>query len=434
MQIAVGSEASTEQLVMKGTNLMTIVWKLIVGLSAVEIAVHLGKKMPSQAHAAANPSRSRHHGNSLRRAPAALQNSITHSLRRRGKPTQDYSPINPFVKYVLFFINVAFMLLGAATASVCIYILVEKDKAVASFIEFLFDPSCICTLLGVVAFVVAFAGAYGALRENRLLLKIYHVILSIILILEIIGIILVVVFYFREEALADMGIYPEDAFEDAIVKYRDDPDMQNFIDNMQDVLSCCGASNDDEGYKGWEANRYFNCSPSNLSSEKCSVPFSCCRISEGDQINYRCGAGVLEDSASGLDTKIYTRGCLKGLKAILTDNIWLVCGTVMIIFIPQKEEKYKEELFRGSVLDECVLKRISKNDQGPLITNTNMAIILHCTRSTEPRCRQTETAASSNVAIQTHPARIKTRQTQTFGGRQFETLRNNKGWSSCSRA
>ncbi|GFS07378.1 tetraspanin [Elysia marginata] len=65
----------------------------------------------------------------------------------------------------------------------------------------------------------------------------YHYSLSIIMILEILGIILVVVFYFKEEALADMGIYPEDTFKDAIIKYRDDTDMQNFIDNMQDVVS-----------------------------------------------------------------------------------------------------------------------------------------------------------------------------------------------------
>lgn len=290
--------------------------------------------MSPQSRSTANSSQSRHRGNSIRRAPARLQNSITHSLRRRGQPSPDYSPINPFVKYALFFCNVVFMLLGAATASVCIYILVEKDKRVASFIEFLFDPSCICTLIGCVAFVIALSGAYGALRENILLLKIYHVTLSIIMILEILGVILVVVFYFREESLADMNIYPEDAFKDAIIKYRDDPDMQNFIDNMQDVLSCCGASNDDMGYMDWKANRYFNCSDSNLSAEKCSVPFSCCRIGEGDQINYRCGAGVMVQGAT-VDGKIYTRGCLKGLKVILTDNIWIVGGTIMGVFIPQ---------------------------------------------------------------------------------------------------
>ncbi|GFR65831.1 tetraspanin [Elysia marginata] len=228
--------------------------------------------MSPQSRNAASHTPSRNRGSSLRRAPARLQNSITHSLRRRGQPSADYSPINPFVKYTLFFFNVAFMLLGAATASVCIYILVEKDKKVASFIEFLFDPSCICTLMGCVAFVIAFAGAYGALRENITLLK---------------------------------------------------------------ALSCCGASNDDIGYLDWNANRYFNCNKTNLSSERCSVPFSCCRIAEGDQINYRCGAGVMDETATGVDTKIYTRGCLKGLKVILTDNIWIVGGTIMGVFIPQ---------------------------------------------------------------------------------------------------
>ncbi|GFO42074.1 tetraspanin [Plakobranchus ocellatus] len=286
-------------------------------------------------HSQRNHNRTRQHGNSLRRAPARIQNSITHSLRRRGVHGQDYSPINPFVKYLLFFINMGFLLAGAAVASACIYILVEKDKAITSFIEFLFDPACLFTLIGLVAFVVAVVGAYGALRENITCLKIYHYILSIILLLEILAIIFVVIFYFKEEALADIGLYPEDSFEDAIIKYRDDPDMQNFIDNMQDALSCCGSSNNDEGYKQWEANRYFNCSSENDSSEKCSVPFSCCRIGEGDQINYRCGAGVLKPQATGVEDKIYTRGCLKALKVILTDNIWYVGGGTILFFFLQ---------------------------------------------------------------------------------------------------
>ena len=65
----------------------------------------------------------------------------------------------------------------------------------------------------------------------------YHYSLSFILILEILGVIFIVTFYFREESIADLGIYPEEYFEDAIIKYRDDSDMQNFIDNMQDVVS-----------------------------------------------------------------------------------------------------------------------------------------------------------------------------------------------------
>lgn len=45
------------------------------------------------------------------------------------------------------------------------------------------------------------------------------------------------VFYFVDNAFADIGLYPEDAFKDAIKNYRDDPDMQGFIDNIQKTVS-----------------------------------------------------------------------------------------------------------------------------------------------------------------------------------------------------
>lgn len=37
-------------------------------------------------------------------------------------------------------------------------------------------------------------------------------------------------------------------------------------------FKCCGWNN----YTDWSWNLYFNCTPSNPSTERCSVPFSCC--------------------------------------------------------------------------------------------------------------------------------------------------------------
>ena len=31
-----------------------------------------------------------------------------------------------------------------------------------------------------------------------------------------------------------------------------------------------------EGYKDWQLNAYFNCTPSNKSIYRCAVPTSCC--------------------------------------------------------------------------------------------------------------------------------------------------------------
>ncbi|XP_059171640.1 tetraspanin-33-like [Physella acuta] len=267
------------------------------------------------------------------RGPGVIQDRITQTLRRRKK-TPDYSAVNPIVKYILFFFNFLFLLVGIAFTAVGIYILVGKTKSVTSFIDFIFDPACILCLSGCIILFVAFFGCGGALRESRLFLRIYYIILSILLLLEILLVIFIFVFYFVDGAFAKIGLYPEKAFTDAVSRYRDDPDMQGFIDNIQELLSCCGASNDDVGYLDWNKNPYFKCNSSNLSPEACSVPFSCCKIKEGDAINYRCGADMMKDSTTDRSA-IYTQGCFKGLQEVIKNNIWIVGGTILAIFIPQ---------------------------------------------------------------------------------------------------
>lgn len=87
--------------------------------------------------------------------------------------------------------------------------------------------------------------------------------------------------------------------------YRDDIDLQNLIDFTQEYVrtsdfyydslslhitrlhrdritcffacvcvqwECCGAY----GPEDWNLNIYFNCTDTNLSRERCGVPFSCC--------------------------------------------------------------------------------------------------------------------------------------------------------------
>lgn len=45
-------------------------------------------------------------------------------------------------------------------------------------------------------------------------------------------------------------------------------------------MDCCGFSDDDEGYKAWNANMYFNCTEENTSAESCAVPWSCCVLND----------------------------------------------------------------------------------------------------------------------------------------------------------
>lgn len=114
-----------------------------------------------------------------------------------------------------------------------------------------------------------------------------------------------------------------------IIKYRDDEDLQDFIDWIQrDWLKCCGIVNPDD----WDQNIYFKCDTAWI--EACGVPPSCCIP---DYLNNRqCGFGTRNTTYSPHFTyeKIYQDGCLKKgeqwLKIhILPVSIVIVCLSVL---------------------------------------------------------------------------------------------------------
>ncbi|XP_076460273.1 tetraspanin-33-like [Babylonia areolata] len=256
--------------------------------------------------------------------------------RRFVNRLRDRSEISPFYKYVLFFTNFIFLLAGIAMTVVGTYVLVLKEKTVTYFVEFLFDPSCLMCLAGSVTVLAAFLGCGGALRENMTFLRIYYWLLSILLLFQIIIIIFAFIFYFMEDVAQKLNIYPEKLLRDAIIKYREDVDMRNFIDDMQEFLDCCGVSNDEEGFRDWNENKYFNCTGiKNPIGEQCSVPYSCCVKQAGSNINYQCGYNTLNAELTQLAGRINTMGCLYAIKLQITDNVWIIGGIVIGILIPQ---------------------------------------------------------------------------------------------------
>lgn len=109
----------------------------------------------------------------------------------------------------------------------------------------------------------------------------------------------------------------EENFTDKIIHlYRDDPDLQNFIDFAQQEFRCCGLTS--EGYMDWSKNEYFNCS--SPSVEHCGVPFSCC-INATDissrLVNIMCGYGVQTLSVSKPYplSADYDKKCPKGCRS-----------------------------------------------------------------------------------------------------------------------
>ncbi|KAL4232344.1 Tetraspanin-33 [Mactra antiquata] len=249
------------------------------------------------------------------------------------------SPVSLLSKYLLFFINFAIFLVSCAVTGLTAWILVEKEKTVKNAYDFFLDPSCVLCLAGSTAVFISFFGWFGSLREHVFSLKFYRYLLMFFFLIEFVFVILIFVIVYVPDARTQLNIYPEDSLTQAIVKYRDDEDMQNLIDGIQELLECCGTSNDDMGYKDWSQNAYFNCTPQLEATdfgEFCSVPFSCCIKQESGLINYLCGKNMQSSSTDAVRaTTIYTKGCFKSISDILQNNVLVVGGVIIGVLIPQ---------------------------------------------------------------------------------------------------
>ncbi|KAL7856296.1 hypothetical protein AOLI_G00199000 [Acnodon oligacanthus] len=114
--------------------------------------------------------------------------------------------------------------------------------------------------------------------------------------------------------------------------YRDDIDLQNLIDFTQEFWECCGAF----GPEDWNLNIYFNCTETNLSREKCGVPFSCCTKDPAeDVINTQCGYDIRAKVDSEQKTFIYTKGCVPQFEKWLQEHLTVVAGIFIGIALLQ---------------------------------------------------------------------------------------------------
>ncbi|CAH1783678.1 unnamed protein product [Owenia fusiformis] len=262
------------------------------------------------------------------------------------------SYVSPVVKYLLFTFNFIFWLCGVGLIAVGTWAFIEKNSftydSVKSIYDVLFDVSVIFIVVGCFIFILAFAGCLGALRENICLLYFFAIAIAVIFILEVIGVVLC--FVFAQQAKAAITDLLQD---EVIVRYRDDPDLQNLIDWVQKTFECCGVG--EKGYKDWSLNIYFNCTEGNPSPEKCGVPYSCCSIEndiDDNYINTMCGYGMQDLSPSTASKKIYINGCVDGVLLFAERNLYIAGGIALGIAIPQLLGIFLSRILIGQIKDQ----------------------------------------------------------------------------------
>lgn len=163
------------------------------------------------------------------------------------------------------------------------------------------DPAILLIVVGMLMFVITFFGCMGALRDVHVLLKIFAGMLIVVLILQLVAAVLGFMFsgMVLDKASSVMAR--------AIIYYREDLDLQNFIDYIHKKFECCGV----KSYKDWSTNIYFYCTDTNPSLERCGVPFSCCVKEKGQTvINTMCGYETQNLMSWIAEDRIYVDGCL----------------------------------------------------------------------------------------------------------------------------
>lgn len=236
---------------------------------------------------------------------------------------RDRSEVSLAIKYLVFAFNILIWVIGVLLIAAGSWALTEKDSNLSVLRDFFLSPVLLLLIAGCIIFLVGFFGCIGALRENICLLVIYTILVGIIFLCLVAS--AVILFVFKEwlkNAVSDSGLV-----EDTISKYRDDTDLQNFIDWVQaDWLQCCGG----EGYDDWEQNIYFNCSSPGV--ESCGVPFSCCQPSdEFVVVNVQCGFDIRRQDPLDIESSnvIYTKGCIEKGEEWLQQYMIPVAGVIV---------------------------------------------------------------------------------------------------------
>ncbi|XP_062913141.1 tetraspanin-15-like isoform X2 [Mobula hypostoma] len=216
-----------------------------------------------------------------------------------------------------------FSMLGLIIMCVGIYAEVERQQN-KTMEGFFVAPAVILVLLGVSIFALSFIGMVGALRDNRLLLKIFKWTLVTVVVLEFIFII--VCFLFRNKVLL---VFKANVRE-GIRHYYEDLDFKNILDRIQTKFSCCGG----DEYTDWKVNLYHDCdAPGPMA---CGVPYTCCIQEEEDEVvNTQCGYLMLKQEHFEVDKVIHVRGCIDAINLWFEDNVIITVGILAAIILPQ---------------------------------------------------------------------------------------------------
>ncbi|XP_076010153.1 tetraspanin 36 [Genypterus blacodes] len=165
-------------------------------------------------------------------------------------------------KSILLLLSLIFWVAGASLAYVGVYVI----QSYQSFNHFLEDkytliPAAIIIGISVVMFIFGLVGCCATLRESKIGLSCFCMIIMLIFAAEVATLVLGIVYQGRING--DL----KRSMNDVFMKYDGGEDAETTaVDLLQTQLQCCGV----ESYTNWTSTPWF-------TTHNTSVPASCCK-------------------------------------------------------------------------------------------------------------------------------------------------------------
>ncbi|XP_005176550.1 23 kDa integral membrane protein isoform X1 [Musca domestica] len=210
------------------------------------------------------------------------------------------------IKYTLFIFNVVFAISGLGILIAGAVVLADVNQF-SHFVEGkVTAPPIVLIVTGLIIFLIASLGCFGAIKESPTLLLAYALLLAIIFIIELAVGIAASVFK------SDLEMAIKNSLQDSIKRSNKD-DMMAW-DNIQRKLMCCGVDYPSD----WRT----------MSANK-TLPASCCHPEYIEESVGHC----TESPALGKD-KYFQEGCVGKLKQRIDKNAVILIGVgIGIAFI-----------------------------------------------------------------------------------------------------
>lgn len=225
------------------------------------------------------------------------------------------------LKYLLFAFNFIFWVLGIVVLGVGIYSRVNSGNYDTLLGEGGFASAAnILIASGIFVSLIGFVGCCGALKDNKVMLVIYFILVLLIFILEIAAGALA---YSKRETMENELKKNLKKIVDTNYGKKNPTEVETGFDKaldwFQKEVKCCGA----DGYKEWKSKKdgVFVTEWAKVTNSTALAPKSCCKKNVAGCNNIVAG--------------IYQTGCIDAGKQFVKDHMWQVGGVGIGIAVIQ---------------------------------------------------------------------------------------------------